>query len=793
MKPRARPAGRAAQARFSLPQTDPLLLLAGCAATGILLADFVPAGWAWAVIIVFAGSAAGSVSVRSAGLATISLGAAVACAFGSIHLLSTAAKTALPGFGDLSRGERLRLTGVASVASVEYGGPAETRGIATIWSGSIDGYPIGSPFPCAFSIPAAEVAPGQRVALEGSVALIPAPRNPGEYDRRSMLWRKGVAIGFQPDPGPEGWAPLGGALQLPPLQRLALAGSRWAGEALTRGLEDEPETANLLRAMVLGQRGLTSASTKDAFRLSGTLHLFAVSGLHVGMLGLILWAMLRPLGMPRRLLLYVLAPLLFFYALLSGLQPPVVRAALMFAAFLGGLALGRRPRILNSLGAAALILLAAGTDQLFLPGFQLSFGVLLAIVLLTPRLQAPLHRRLHTDPFLPRPLRHPCQDPLYAWLRRGVAFVAVSVAAFLGSFPLAWIYFGLITPASIAANCLLVPLAFLILFCATLSVLCSALSLTGAGVLFNNANHLWASLAIASARECASLPGGHWSPPPPGSWSCPPAGITVLHLPEGGQSIHMAAGGSRHWWIDTGNASSAMGVVRPYLRYSGIRSLDAVLLTHNDAAHAGGFPMFTRLARPTRVLVPPWPATQGSLPEALKHCAELRLPVETGAAGSQFTLDENLRLTILHPPTGSRFSPAEADDRGLVFRIDCGNRSVLFTADAGFITEKWLLANGARLAADVLVCGKRKGDFPLSDEFLEAVAPDALILSEGGPGPGRQGVAIYDQQQCGAVLLRLYPDRIVLRPYLDPHNLRKTARWTVLPSLSHSRSKPVSG
>ncbi len=770
-----------------------MLLLAACAAAGIVLADFVQPTWTWAAVAGFAGAASGALALRSVRLAAICLGTAVACAFGSIHLLSAKAKMALPGLGDLSRGEQLRLTGEASVASLEFAGPAGTRGIATIWSGQIDGRPIGAPFPCAFSIPIADVELGQRVALEGSVALIPAARNPGEYDRRSLLWRKGVTIAFHPDPGVQGWKPLGGEAQLGPLQRLALAGSRWAGEALTRDLENEGESAALLRAMVLGQRGQTSPSTKEAFRLSGTLHLFAVSGLHVGMLGLILWALLKPLGMPRRRLFHLLAPLLFLYALLTGLQTPAVRAALMFAAFLGGLALGRRPRILNSLGAAALILLATRTDQLFLPGFQLSFGVLLAIVLLTPRLQAPLHRRLRTDPFLPRPLRHPVQDGLHDWLRRGVTFGAVSVASFLGSFPLAWIHFGLITPASIAANCLLVPLAFLILFCATLSLLCCALGLPGAGVLFNNANHLWASLAIASAHECASLPGGHWTVPPPGSWSRPPASITVLHLPEGGQSIHVAAGRSRHWWIDTGNTFNVMPVLRPYLRHSGVRSIDTVLLTHNDVDHAGGFPLFARLAPPDRVLVPPWPASRGSLPAALKHSSGLRLPVELVSAGSWFTLDEGLRLTILYPPADARFSPAAADDRGLVLRLDCGSRSVLFTADAGLITEKWLLENGGPLGADVLVCGRRQGDLPLSQEFLEAVSPAALILSEGGTHPAHRVRTIYDQEHCGAVLLRLYPDRVAIRPFLDPHGLRKNARWTVLPSARHNRSKPVSG
>ena len=107
------------------------------------------------------------------------------------------------------------------------------------------------------------------------------------------------------------------------------------------------------------------------------------------------------LGLSRSSVVLLLIPSLFFYAFVTGWRPSAVRAATMASIFLAGFVFDRESRLLNSLGAAALAILAFHTNQLFLPGFQLSFLVLLSIVLLTKPIQRPFLGWLFPDPFMP--------------------------------------------------------------------------------------------------------------------------------------------------------------------------------------------------------------------------------------------------------------------------------------------------------------------------------------------------------------------------------------------------------
>ena len=88
------------------------------------------------------------------------------------------------------------------------------------------------------------------------------------------------------------------------------------------------------------------------------MHVFAVSGLHVGIVLAFLWGLLRWLGVPRRYAVIVLIPAILFYATVTGLRPSAVRAAIMGSVVLLGFVAERKPRLLNSLAFAALLILA---------------------------------------------------------------------------------------------------------------------------------------------------------------------------------------------------------------------------------------------------------------------------------------------------------------------------------------------------------------------------------------------------------------------------------------------------
>jgi ComEC/Rec2-related protein len=169
------------------------------------------------------------------------------------------------------------------------------------------------------------------------------------------------------------------------------------------------------------------------FRRTGTLHLFAVSGLNVAMLGVVVWYVLRPFGIRRSRAVLIIIPVLAFYAVITGLGASCVRAAIMASIVLLGETFERPPVVFNSLAAAALAILAWDTNELYSSGFQFSFVLVAVIVLGAARLQRKMEPFGQPDPFLPRPLWTLQQR----WTANGWRLVAgafaVTIAAWLGS------------------------------------------------------------------------------------------------------------------------------------------------------------------------------------------------------------------------------------------------------------------------------------------------------------------------------------------------------------------------
>ena len=125
----------------------------------------------------------------------------------------------------------------------------------------------------------------------------------------------------------------------------------------------------VIRAVVIGEQPPDADDLVAAFRNSGTLHAFSVSGLHVAMVGSIGWLLLRDSpecrGGGR---CWCLLPLIFGYSWLTGNSPPAVRSAWMAAVFLGAFVFRRRPDLLNALGAVLLVGDAVGRAPAFPAG-----------------------------------------------------------------------------------------------------------------------------------------------------------------------------------------------------------------------------------------------------------------------------------------------------------------------------------------------------------------------------------------------------------------------------------------
>ena len=213
---------------------------------------------------------------------------------------------------------------------------------------------------------------GAIVTARGNFGPLPERRNPGEFDRAAWLRRQGIAAVFE----------VGREKTMIETGWLAALGAKIRHDfrsRVTAGLADDSQEAGVIRAVVIGEQPPDADTLIAAFRNSGTLHAFSVSGLHVAMVGTLGWWFLGIIGVPRRWAVIVLLPLIFGYSWITGNSAPAVRSAWMAAVFLGAFVVRGKPDLLNALGAVLLVAMLWDGRLLFQPGVQLSYGVVAAI------------------------------------------------------------------------------------------------------------------------------------------------------------------------------------------------------------------------------------------------------------------------------------------------------------------------------------------------------------------------------------------------------------------------------
>lgn len=279
---------------------------------------------------------------------------------------------------------------------------------------------------------------GERLRLEGEIVEPKGKRNPGGFDYRFYLRAQGVDL----------------LMYLQPHQVTFLgegAPNRLAGAAFTlrsrmiEGLENSLPSpqAELLEAILFGRRESLPADVEENFRRSGTNHLMAVSGLHVGLVAALIlgfWRLikLKP-GGPLAIILSIL--LIFAYAYLTGMRPAALRAAVMLSMGFVALLLGREKDFPSAIALAALITLVYNPLLLFTVGFQLSYVATLSLYYLYPILYREIFFRI---PF-------------------GIGqLMAVTLAAQIGVLFLGAYYFGQLPLAALFFNILMLPVMALV-------------------------------------------------------------------------------------------------------------------------------------------------------------------------------------------------------------------------------------------------------------------------------------------------------------------------------------------
>ncbi len=255
---------------------------------------------------------------------------------------------------------------------------------------------------------------------------------------------------------------------------------------LELGKSESHAFSNIYIAMLLGKKTALAPQQKNDFLKSGTMHLFAISGLHVGVIAYTLFYILYLLRIPQKPAALIGLTLLFTYIEITGASASAVRAFIMvFVIWLGKVIL-RKNNTFSSLLFSALIVLIIDPGQLFNPGFQLSYTVVGSIILYGIPLQNYLLNKLTLFRGLPE-ISFQLKHYLSLWMLRNlITLFSICFTATLFSTPLLIIYFNILTPGAIVLNMVLISLASLLMVSGLISIILGYLKLTALSTFINH-------------------------------------------------------------------------------------------------------------------------------------------------------------------------------------------------------------------------------------------------------------------------------------------------------------------
>ena len=285
---------------------------------------------------------------------------------------------------------------------------------------------------------------GDEVLLKGVPQHTLPPMNPGEFNYKRYLSFLGIyhqhfidTTQVQVLSSGNGNALVAAAIK----QRQYFA--RLLQQYLT-----QPNQLAIAQALLLGSKSAIDNRIKETYAASGAMHVLAVSGLHVGIIYVVILLLLKLVPLPYRkpwLVAALSIPLLWGYAFITGLSPSVLRAVTLFSIIALGNAFHRRAPMINSLAVSAMVLLLYNPYLLMQVGFQLSYVAVLGIIFIYPKLRSlwmPTHRLT-----------------IFFW-----DVTAISLAAQIATFPLSMLYFHRFPPYFLVSNLVVIPVATLIVW-----------------------------------------------------------------------------------------------------------------------------------------------------------------------------------------------------------------------------------------------------------------------------------------------------------------------------------------
>lgn len=556
----------------------------------------------------------------------------------------------------------------------------------------------------------------------------------------------------------------------------------------------------VMKAIILGERDNLPVQWEEYFSLSGANHLLAISGLHVGFIMLIFISITGLLNIPEGLRNFIITTLIIVYIILTGIRPSVLRAGLLVVLFLWAPYFNRKGDLFNLLGFSVIVNIIINPYDIFTPGFQLTYIVLIMIVIWYKILIK----------YLPAPL-------------------ALSMAAQFGSVPIIAYYFNIITPIGIITNIWAIPLVGLIVI---LAIPGSILGLIHPvfSLIVNKIVYYFLYLLFEGTKIMAYFPFGNHYVASPSPFILIILYLFLLIIPYllhkrvvpvnlrkarqrlyfsstilvllvflniilpvfqdeleiiffsvgQGDSILINLPGSKHVLVDGGglsgiNSNKGETVLLPYLRKYGIENLDIIFVSHFDTDHALGIAGILGHIR-SRLLILPYNYDESNyLAKKIINLAKRKnIPIKYVRSGEDIFIGKTI-FQVFNPPVGS--TGLSDNDNSIVLKISYLNFDLLLTGDLEKEGEYRLISSDYDLESEVIKLGHHGSDGSSSFSFLKLVSPKEAVISVGRnnyghPSPNvinrvkRIGARTWRTDLHGAIIIKTNGYKYSIRGYL---------------------------
>ncbi|MCM1122833.1 MAG: DNA internalization-related competence protein ComEC/Rec2 [Eubacterium sp.] len=560
--------------------------------------------------------------------------------------------------------------------------------------------------------------------------------------------------------------------------------------------------ASVMKAMLLGEKATLDAEVKDLYQQNGIIHILAISGLHLSVIGIGCHKLFKKIRIPNAVNIIFTIGLMYCYGTMTGMGISMFRAYVMFALRLFAELAGRTYDLLTAVTVAAILVLVQQPLYLQHSGFLFSFGAICGIGLFLPAVNANLFGKSKAEKLL-------------------LSGVAVSVS----TLPVYLSFYYEFPPYSVLLNLIVIPCMTFVLLCGLADVGLAAVFLP-LGEVAAYPVHLLLTFYEKCCDICLSLPNNKWITGCPKFWQIAlflgilgavvlwncrlpklyfwqgvlcalfvltvrqPQGLQITMVDVGqGDCIYLTVDGGMHMLIDGGSSNKsdiAKYQIMPYLKHEGVSYLDAVVVTHPDSDHINGLCTLLEETGTSGIsigtLYLPDVGGEGrneSYHELEYLAKSVGVPVRYIGAGDRMKYGE-VMLTCLHPEKG--WETTEINAYSTVLYLKYGNFTALFTGDlegAGEEMVMELMKNMSLHNITILKVAHHGSKNSTAEDFLQAVKPQIALISSGRNNryghPHEElvdrleecGCLIYRTQESGAVTVRVRGKEVRVEGYLE--------------------------